>query len=1040
VTNTLPFVLRTLGTVALVRESADGQDVLLRASKPLALLIYLASHVGRPLSRDMLADLLWGDETPQAARASLRQAVHSVRRLLGPDALRATREEVTLTQEGVTFDVERFESATEAGSLGEVADWYRGPFGARLAVRGALGFEQWMLAERERLRRRLLAASERFVADAIASGRHQEAASYARGIVVAEPTYEPLVLVASDALITAGDFAGAQLLLEGFRARLVGEGEAVPVALQQRLDRIHGVARERARVAPTSREALGRRFVGRDEAMTVLFRALEDARLRGVTKRLMLVGPPGMGKSRALDEFEARLRPRGTRVARIRLLQATREIPGSGLAAVVRALCGMSGAMGISERSASTIVTMLPELREQFAAAPVAEGSAGDIVRQRGEALRDLLGAVAEERLLVLLFDDDQNLDAASRAILEDGLSRPDLRLLEVRASRRTESASRMERYLLPPLGRDDVRELLAGEGTLPPREWVEPLIARLIELSAGIPQLILQQLRALHGRGLLVLQDGEWVGDAEGLQGAAADAGDLETFVTALSPLAVHVLSLLAVWRQPVPEVAIAEMMTREVARRGTKGAGLREALAELEWTGLAGARPAGWGVAHDTIVDVTLRRLHPGEATQLLLQWVQYWSRPGRLTLPVVEHLALLCGSRGEREVLRRVARAASRERQLRRIQLGGAELAARIATTAGHPEWQDALFRSMRWLERTPRQTVLTLGVAGGALLVAGAVLANLLWPRLVVESIPMPDGQGAFHSEMAVQPRIGVYDGFGRKLTNYQGNVLVSVRNKEFRFIGDTVRPIEDGSAQFERLGLEHLTRGKEFIPDSLVFVFRGPRFTRSVSVSLPGASYVFDFRIIKLLLNGEPVDIHQRQRLPVRDSVEITLTYEFSTPHATANYIVGAAPSWEPRERASIRLAGLPRPVRGARQTRSVTVPGASAPGLHHFFVLMATEGRVENIFSATNWVIETPIWNDGNDVADLSLEQRRGLRDSGQVHLRVLTSDTPFQQADIFTGSQRITRPRGLNRFYVDVLVLGTALEIEFVDLGVSGR
>ncbi|MFM8567565.1 MAG: hypothetical protein ACKOCV_07775, partial [Gemmatimonadota bacterium] len=131
--------LRTFGTLVLERERVDApSEVVYRAGKLLALLLHLSVHRGSALPRAVVADLLWGDEAPDRARASLRQAINSLTRLLGPEAIDATRTTVMLRPGAVPTDHERFLAALDFDADAASSDpltarlealaIYRGPF------------------------------------------------------------------------------------------------------------------------------------------------------------------------------------------------------------------------------------------------------------------------------------------------------------------------------------------------------------------------------------------------------------------------------------------------------------------------------------------------------------------------------------------------------------------------------------------------------------------------------------------------------------------------------------------------------------------------------------------------------------------------------------------------------------------------------------------------------------------------------------------------------------------------------------------------
>jgi DNA-binding SARP family transcriptional activator len=60
-------------------------------------------HAGRPVTADALIDLLWGDDAPAAAAATLRTYVAHLRRALEPD--RAEARVLVTTPQGYRLEV-----------------------------------------------------------------------------------------------------------------------------------------------------------------------------------------------------------------------------------------------------------------------------------------------------------------------------------------------------------------------------------------------------------------------------------------------------------------------------------------------------------------------------------------------------------------------------------------------------------------------------------------------------------------------------------------------------------------------------------------------------------------------------------------------------------------------------------------------------------------------------------------------------------------------------------------------------------------------
>lgn len=133
----LRLYLTLLGGFQARRGSGDA--VALPTRKAQALLAYLALPVGRAHPRDKLAAFLWGGIRDESARASLRQALFSLRRALGEDASAVLRQDGDLValDPAVDVDVADFERAVAAGtteSLARAAETYRGDLLAGLTV------------------------------------------------------------------------------------------------------------------------------------------------------------------------------------------------------------------------------------------------------------------------------------------------------------------------------------------------------------------------------------------------------------------------------------------------------------------------------------------------------------------------------------------------------------------------------------------------------------------------------------------------------------------------------------------------------------------------------------------------------------------------------------------------------------------------------------------------------------------------------------------------------------------------------------------
>ena len=137
------------------------------SNKAPALLAYLAMS-RRPVQRDTLAALLWGEMGDADAKNNLRQALTSLRKALEP-FLEITRDTVALRQASpYSLDVATFEAALRAAKqatgqnridhLQTAVEAYHGDFLEGFLVRDAPEFEEWALAQRTRDRELALQA------------------------------------------------------------------------------------------------------------------------------------------------------------------------------------------------------------------------------------------------------------------------------------------------------------------------------------------------------------------------------------------------------------------------------------------------------------------------------------------------------------------------------------------------------------------------------------------------------------------------------------------------------------------------------------------------------------------------------------------------------------------------------------------------------------------------------------------------------------------------------------------------------------------
>ncbi len=223
---------RTLGSVNL--KGPDGGEIraVLTRPKRVALLAYLAVATPRGFHRrDVLLALFWPEHDQQHARASLRKALHTLRRAVGEDVLLGRGDEELGVADGRLWcDAVAFERALDEKALAEALELYRGDFLEGFFISGGAEFERWLERERARLRDRAAAAAWTLADEAADTGSPTTAAYWARRAAGPVRYDEGALQRLMTVLYRAGDRAGALRAYEQFAEQLKAEYAANPSA------------------------------------------------------------------------------------------------------------------------------------------------------------------------------------------------------------------------------------------------------------------------------------------------------------------------------------------------------------------------------------------------------------------------------------------------------------------------------------------------------------------------------------------------------------------------------------------------------------------------------------------------------------------------------------------------------------------------------------------------------------------------------------------------------------------------------------------
>src|SRR5690242_3784661 len=228
----------TLGGLCLSGDDDDGRLTgLLAQPKRIALLAYLA--LARPRgfqSRDTILALFWPELDGRHARWALNQAIRYLRRALGEGAIVSRgQNDIGLDPGHITCDAVAFEAACEAGHWDEAVAMYLGDLLPGLSPDGSPELDQWVDAERDRLRHLAARAASARSEELVAGGDFIGAAEFARQAARLVPDDETGVRRLIELLSAAGDRAGAAQAYENYASWLRHELDLEPAPETQAL-------------------------------------------------------------------------------------------------------------------------------------------------------------------------------------------------------------------------------------------------------------------------------------------------------------------------------------------------------------------------------------------------------------------------------------------------------------------------------------------------------------------------------------------------------------------------------------------------------------------------------------------------------------------------------------------------------------------------------------------------------------------------------------------------------------------------------------
>jgi DNA-binding SARP family transcriptional activator len=422
--------IRLLGRFEVVRGS---EPLPLPASKKSrALLAYLVA-TARSHLREQLCELLW--EAPDDPRASLRWSLAKVRPLVDDaDTKRLTtdRDEVAFEPKGAKVDVVTLRADLSGGplvasiaSLRRAALVFRGEFLEGLELTGCYRYHEWWIGERERMR-----ALRVSVLGQLIERLHDtpdEALEYARQLLSLDPLSEAAHIQLIRLLGAMGKTREAVAQYERCKRVLLAELGREPSADLKLARMSVSPARSSPSSDGSSQEASPPRsssppdsayvavpdsiqtpkLVGRKRELAKLEAMVLDTLAAKEHGGIEVVGEPGIGKTRMLEELARAVKKTGGLVLFGRAFEAETVRPYGAWIDALRSVRR-------PELTPAVRADLLPLLPELGVAPPLA----GDRNRLF-DAVTHLLSALAKPSApCLVILDDLQWFDEASAALL----------------------------------------------------------------------------------------------------------------------------------------------------------------------------------------------------------------------------------------------------------------------------------------------------------------------------------------------------------------------------------------------------------------------------------------------------------------------------------------------------------------------------------------------------------------------------------------------------------------------------------------------
>lgn len=580
----------------MVRLNALGQsaievgDVRLGPEQPylFAIALYLIVERGKNIPRSALVELIWPKVTDEKqARQRFRQALLRLREAGFPISGANGTLLVAKHDAEADFDFLASPENVRPGQSFEFLPHY--------APRISERFLDWVDTQRARVHAGVQRVFLVRMQQARNRGDWAEVDELATECLRLDPYNEEAVMAHAECAVMRGSKREALTILDAYMEALGSQAGTIGLPAKILRTRIAERLTDQ-RYAMISEQ----HFVGRESSMKLLLDLLHDAK-KGSGSAAFIWGDPGIGKSRLVQEVTQVASMEGARIASTKCQPTDVGRPLSAFADLVPTLKTLPGALGCSGQTLSLLQRLTDRNRDDTLSMHKA-GDAAFVAATIRRAVFDLVDAVADEGLLVMVVEDVHWLDEPSWAILRAMVEWSTTRTLFILMTSRTGHPTEgrvtdpdrgLRRHHLLPLGDADSATLLDRLTTEDATPLGRDVRAWAVSAAEGNPYYLRELVR-------------HWMETHQSFGVPQSLSELIEARLNRLSSLGLRTLQLCAAFGKHAS-------FERLEKATGYPNHVLLDAIEELSNAVMLAANDMAVGVKHDLLASAALGRLSP-------------------------------------------------------------------------------------------------------------------------------------------------------------------------------------------------------------------------------------------------------------------------------------------------------------------------------------------------------------------------------------------------------------------------------------------